>query len=206
VAGTSIVQGPGDQLLARPALALQQHRGVAGGDRIDPIHQPQHLDGSAHDCFVAAVFGQLCAGIFELAQQGTMLRDALDPQDDLVDLERFGQVVVRPLLDRRNCILDGGERGHQDHRGVRRLLPRPAKQAQAVQPGQPDITDHDVEDLGGDLVESFDPILGGRHPVPCVAQGVRRHQREIGLVIDQQHIQSPRSRRGRRLAQRAGNT
>jgi hypothetical protein len=109
---------------------------VARGDGVDPVHQPQHLGGAADHRLVGLVLGQLRARIVQLAQQRAVLGDAPDPQGDLVDVERLGQVVVRPLLDGRDGVLNGGERGHQDHGGLGRLLTRPPEERQTVDSGQ----------------------------------------------------------------------
>ena len=75
-----LVQRPRDQLLAGAALAADQDGGVAGGDGVDPVHQPEHLRRAADDGLVGAVLGQLRARFVQLAQEGPVLGDALDAQ------------------------------------------------------------------------------------------------------------------------------
>jgi hypothetical protein len=76
VPGPALVQGAGDQLFAGAALAADQDRRVAGGDGVDPIHEPQHLRRTADHRLVGLVLGQLRPRVLELAQQRAVLGDA----------------------------------------------------------------------------------------------------------------------------------
>ncbi len=118
-----------------------------------------------------------------------MLGDALQLEQQLVDLERLGQVVVGAFLERGDRVGHLGEGGHQDDLGGRRLLPHPPEQRQPVQLGQADVADHDVEHLRGDLSQTLGAVVGHRHPVPGIAQRIFQRRAQIGLVVDQQDVQ-----------------
>ena len=98
--GPTLVERPRDQLLARAALPANENRRVAGRDGVHPVHSLEHLRRAADDRLVGVVLGELRPRVVELLHEGPVLGDAADPSSDLVDVERLGQIVVRPLLDR----------------------------------------------------------------------------------------------------------
>ncbi len=83
----------------------------------------------------------------ELALERPLGGDPLQLKNDLVEVEGLGEVVVGALLERGDRVVDGGVGGDEDDVGPRRLLAHAAEQRQAVHLGEPDVADHDVEDV-----------------------------------------------------------
>ena len=135
-ARAALVQRARDQLLAGAALAGDQHGRVALRDGVDAVEQPQHRRAAPDDRPRAVrarlALRQLGARLLQLALERALRADALHLQDDLVDVERLGEVVVRAFLERGDRVGDRGVRGDQDDVGARRLLAHAPEQRQAV--------------------------------------------------------------------------
>jgi hypothetical protein len=193
--GAALVQRARHQLLAGAALAGDQHRRVALGDGLDPVEQPQHR-GAASDDGAGALAGavrlalrQLGARLFQLALERPLGGDPLQLQDDLVDVERLGQIVVGAFLQRRDRVVDGGVGGDEDDVGAGRLLPHAAEQRQPVDLGEPDVADHHVEHVRRDLGQPLGAVGGQAHPMTGVAQGVAHQDPKVGFIIDEEDVE-----------------
>ena len=125
-----------------------------------------------------------------------MLRDALHAQRDLVDLERLGQVIVRAFFHRGDGVLHRRKRRHQDDCRFRRLLARLPEQRQAIQFGQANVANHQVERARPDQFEGLGPVFDRGDAVAGVAEGLTREQLDVGLVVDQEHVETVRRRSG----------
>ena len=151
--GPLVVDGARDQLLARAALAGDQHgRGRAGhlGDHpVDLLHLGV-LARRARRSRGAARARR--AGIRPRAR-ASACRAPADQREQLVLVERLGDVVEGAQLHRLDRGADGLHRGHQDD--LQPLVDRldPLEDLDAVHPGQADVeqdqvhvgTAHDVE-------------------------------------------------------------
>ena len=143
-----------DQLLAGAALAGDQDR---GGRARDPPHE---RDDIAHrlalrdDVVEAELVLDLALQPRDLAAQRALAERLVGDEQQLLDLERLGDVVVRAELDRADRGLDRAERG--DHHDVRRLGQRhhAADQVEAVHLGHPQVGDDQVEPVGARELEA----------------------------------------------------
>src|SRR5438128_2616044 len=168
------MDGPRDQLLARAALARDQHGGRGRRDLGDQLVYAGHLRMTAYHALersretarVGRAAGERRGQIEHLALQRTLVERTLGQHEDVVDVERFGQVIVRAALER----FDGGPelahggRDDDDGRGVGGLDAR-----QNVDPGLPRhplvqhheidlVSLHDLERLGA--VRGFEHVAG----------------------------------------------
>src|SRR6185436_17937440 len=116
------VDGPGDQLLARPALALDEDGALAHRHAGDRLVDLRHGAGMAdqHDRRVRVGVRRLPAVAVALE----LLDGPLEGQLDLVELEGLGDVLERAALHGVHGGVHGAEAGHHD---VERLLATPVE-------------------------------------------------------------------------------
>ena len=102
-----------DQLLAGAALAGDQHRRVALGDGLDAVASSRSIGGlrpmmARRRRALALRCDSSARACSSSRLRARWLGDALHLQDELVDVERLGQVVVRAFLQRGDRVGDGG--------------------------------------------------------------------------------------------------
>ncbi len=95
---TAGMNGARHQLLSSTTLAGDEHSGVGGGDRLDGVEDPLHGNALADNV------RRMCDLRDCLFKPGVLLLGATvghrlgDQMRDLVRIERFGHVVVGPVL------------------------------------------------------------------------------------------------------------
>ena len=109
-------------LLARPGLAPDQHRRRRRRRLLDDAIDLADGRGAADDPAEAAVLAQLTAQDADLAQRLLPLGGLLDQDLEAPRVDRLGEVVVGPFLDRLDRGLDRPLRGEQDDRDVAHLI------------------------------------------------------------------------------------
>ena len=118
-ARTLMVDGPRHQLLARPALARDEHGGRRprdlGHELVDADHGAVPPDHGPRSAPLVAGQGQLGAQTEHLALQRPLLEGPVHEQRDVVDVEGLGEVVVRAALERLHGRADLVHRGDQRH-------------------------------------------------------------------------------------------
>ena len=137
-----------DQLLAGAALAGDRAR-----DAVEPAIRCTSDDDVAHrlalrdDVAEAELLLDLALQPRDLAAQRALAERLVGDEQQLLDLERLGDVVVRAELDRADRGLDRAERG--DHHDVRRLGQRhhAADQIEAVHLRHAQVGDDEIEPL-----------------------------------------------------------
>jgi hypothetical protein len=152
--GTALVDGPGQQLLARATLAQKQHRRIGGRDAIDQAEQLAHGGRGADDSREAI-------RDVDLAFESPVALDQPAPLDGpphrqyhlLVSLERLREVVVGPAsqgLDRRS----GGAIARQHHhRQVGPDRVHAVEQLETIHARHVEIGDQQVERAAGPVLE-----------------------------------------------------
>src|SRR6267143_3456372 len=76
---------------------------------------------------------------------------------------------------------------HHGHVRQARLLADHAQDLHAVQPGQPQIEEHQVRRLAGELAQRLQPVAGLEHAEPFRPEEGRVHPAGVGVVLDEQH-------------------
>ena len=117
-----VMNGPGDQFLARAALAVDQDRGVAFGHPADRLVDLLHGRRIAHQPALV-LLPHLGSERVHFERKPPDL-DGLAYQDvDLVEIEGLGDIVEGPAAHGFDRVLHGGLRGHDDdrHAAVLRL-------------------------------------------------------------------------------------
>ncbi len=159
-----------------------------GSHLADELEDLEHRLAAAHDALALGL------ALAELQPQGAHLRghvgvleDALEGGEQVVDVERLGDVVVGAVLHR----LDGGrgpaEGGHHDDLELRVLALELAEYADPVLVGELDIHHHEVGQVLGDLLDRLRAALAELDRVALFAQEVLEQGADIGFVIDDEH-------------------
>ena len=175
-----VVDGAGNQLLARARFAANQHGRVALRDLLHDVEDA--LQGRARSDDAVELVDVLlrAAEVFELVLQALHLERFLDLDLHLFDLEGLLDVIERPALHRFDGGGHGAECGHQDDRRSRVQRPRRAEHVEAVAAAHLQVPEHDVEiafmqplDRRIPVRRFFDVVSGIRHtahepPSKCV--------------------------------------
>src|SRR5262249_29789412 len=109
------VNRTGGELLAGSRLTVDEHRRVVLRQHADGLEDLVHHAVAAHHVGERVAIRQLAPQIVDLVQQPAFLEDLLGGEEDLLLLERLGDVVARALLDRLDGALDARVAGDHDH-------------------------------------------------------------------------------------------
>ena len=174
--------GPPRQHRQQRALALRDVAGLAGGVHHGPggDHQPPARDGQGVGHVAVA------------AQQRP------DPREQLVDVERLGQVVLRPRVQPVDPVPRQTQRRQHQHRGRDPAGAQPAEQVQPLDRRQAPVEDHRVVRAGEAQVQPGLPVAGQVDDVARRDEDLLEHGGQRPVVLDQQ--QPSRVRRPDRLA------
>jgi len=186
-AGAPGVQGARDELLARAALARDEHGGGAVGHRLDHADHLAHRRGAAHEALrrAALALAQLALQLAVAVEQGLALGGLGDgTADDLDVVERLRQVVVRAGAD-------GGERGlhrrvagHHDDLDLGPAVLHGVQELEARQLRHLDVEQGDVEVLLRELLGGGDGRVEPDHVVALLAQERLERAQQRRLVVD----------------------
>ena len=179
-----LVQRARHQLLARAALAGDQHRGVGLGDAVDQVVDLSHRRAVADDLARQCAAIDFLAQALDLRAQRAVLHGAFEREFQLFELERFADEVVSARADRGHGGLHAAERGDHDHRHVRSVGDDALAQREAVHAAHVEIGHDDVYVFALDERKRF---VGGGLPrrVESGAPQRRLHRlAQILIVID----------------------
>ena len=189
-----------NQLLARAALALDEHGRRTVGDLLDERHHA--AEGRARPDDHA-----LPEEVVEALLEGTVLLDQLAALERLADeaehlraLEGLGEEVVGALLHRLHGLLDRAERGQEDHVHVGGDRLRSAQDLDAGEPGHLEIREDEVDAARLQTLERRVAVRGEDDPVPLA------RQRALEALAEPRVIVGHQERRGLRHAPGAGRT
>ena len=187
VARTELMDGLGDELLAGPRLAGDQHRRAGRRRLLDDMVDLPHLAAVADHRPERAVLAQLTAQRLDLAQRLLPLDNLVEQDLQPLDVDRLGQVVVGALLHGLDRRLDGALRGQQQRRDVGALRLKRPQQTQPVHARHDQVGDDDGGTEGGHLLERV-LAVGGRigEKSPALDQLLEADARGV-IVLDDQH-------------------
>ena len=174
---------PGDQRLARSALAGQQHR--RRGARRDTGDQvPQADDGRRRpdNPLEAVRTSRVGAESPHLPAETRCLERAFDRSHHLVEIERLGREVVCRELDRLGRGLEAGRRRQQNHQDVRIERLDLSQDRQAIGIGQR-IGEEDEVDTVDDLIERRPARPGLDDLIPLGLQPFGQRPADRSLVV-----------------------
>ena len=176
---------PGDELLARAALAADVDAGVRRRDQRDPLENLLHRRTAADDP-VSRVFRWRAGG--RLDGPRSMLQRAFDRPLGHRQIERFREVIEGPIADRGH---GGGEvavGGHDDDRHARRGLLEVLHGGQSVHARQADVQHDHVGPILAGRGESLFGRDGGRRPMAELLGQLGQAPADALFVVDDQEV------------------
>ncbi len=181
---TGVVERARDELLARPALALNQDRRLVLGnladrreDFPDRIALPENpVDGLllAHGLLERAV----------LASQRFTLFGFGERQQDFVLLEGLRDVVVGAGLHRFDRQVDRAVRAHQDHRRQGRARLQFGAELDPGHPAHADVGKHEVRIETLQLLQRGLGTLGRLDLVVVLLEQRAEHEPDVFFIVD----------------------
>jgi len=181
-AGAVEVDGPGDHLLARSRFAGDEDCGLRRGDLGYRFQEPHHGRGVADEVPAVEAAPQtfLQEGVF--LPEAAVFHGPLHLQAQLVEIERFGQIVVGPFLDGLHGSLHGGEGRHDHHGngGIDLLDTDQGLQAGDLQ--HPDIHEDQIEGRLADRLDGRSAVVGLSYRVSPPRQQGPEHG-AVGPVV-----------------------
>ncbi len=146
----------GHEFLAGSALAADEHGCLTRRHPADQGGHLQHLAAFADDAFDPMALLERFAQLSILGVQAVALADLLDLVQELIEIERFGEIVVGSVFDRRDRGLDAAVSGHDDHRGLGIDAAHRSQQIEAGKLGHLLIRQDQIERL---LAKGLQPLL-----------------------------------------------
>ena len=140
-----VVNRLGGELLAGAGLARDEHRARRAGDDLEQLKQVAHDPASADEPVDAIALLQLRAQIGVLGLQPPLLHGRAEHVQQRVELKRLGDEVRGALLDRVDRVLHGAVAGDHDGDDVGVALEGGVEHLPAVDAGQSEVGDEDVE-------------------------------------------------------------
>jgi hypothetical protein len=185
----------GRELLARPALAVDEHRRLGARDLEDerarllhprraPDERPrraQALDGLAEGA--------------HLAEQAPVLRGATREEEELVGIDRLLEEVVGAGLHRAHGLGDGADARDHDDRDLDPVLPRVLEEHERVAFRHPQVRDDDVDALLRQEVDGLAGPRGGVRAPTVRAEDLHDRVAHEGLIVDDEDARRVHARR-----------
>jgi len=116
----------------------------------------------------------------------------------LVHVERLGEVVLRARIQTGHPLRGVGERGQHQHGEGESAAPPPVQQVQPLDRRQPSVQDDHVVAAGEPEMQPGVPVAGDVDPVALVPEQLAQHPGELGVVLDEQQPRTGATRCDRR--------
>ena len=174
----------GHELLARPALALDEDGRARRGGRPDELEDRLHDLASADDGAEAELPLELAAEADVLVLQPLVVQSPFDGHQQLVMFERLLDVVESPVFHGLDGRFDRGIGRDDDDLGAGVDAPDGLQDLDALQPGHQQIEEEHVE---GAPVELGQPLFAAGGQFDLVAlrrQELAEDVVDDGLVVD----------------------
>ena len=181
-----VVNGAGEQLLARARLPFQQNGGAGRGGGGHGLKKATDLEALADDGALVPDLHHLAPKRVVLAAQAHHLERLGDRELELLGTHRLGDVVHRARLDRRDGVLDRGVAGEHDQRDVVALLLEQLEELEPRQPGHPVVRDDEVHVPLGERLERFGDAVRADGRVAGPLERVLEDEPDRGLIV---HVQ-----------------
>ena len=186
-AGAEAVDGPSHQLLARAALALDQHREIRGRRALGHVEDALERLALADQVLEAARRLPFPEGP-HLHLQASPVEGAGDHDLELGHLEGLGEEVVGSARDRIDGDLPRAVGRHHDDGRLRGEITDARNGVETVHVGKPDVQQDEIV-LGG--LEPVEERAGrGRHLglIALTHERLADHEREVFVVLRDQDL------------------
>ena len=110
-------------------------------------------------------------------------QDGAHAGHQLARVEGLGQVIVGAQFQADDAVHVVGAGGQHEHRHVA-LLAQPAQDFEAVQPGQHDVQDYQVEAAVQGPVQAAAAFMHALHREAFALEELRQQGAEFGVVVD----------------------
>ena len=182
-ARAAVVDGARGELLARAGLAGDEDRARRGGDGLEQLDEIAHHAAAADEPVDTVALLELRSQVRVLGSQPALLERGVEHVQQRVELERLGDEVGRALLDRVDRVLHRAEAGDDDRDDFRIALERGLEHGAAVDAGQPEVGDDDVEGELGQARERVFAAGGLLDDEAVVGQPLRDRLPQRRLVV-----------------------
>ena len=142
-----------------------------------------HLRAAAHDSFEPELLVEPAIELGRLTDQPEPFGGFVHGRPQFVNVERFGQIGVGPVLHGGDGRIDRTVAGQQNYLGVGQLFFRLAQNCQAVDVGHPQVGNDDVECVAFDERGPADARVGHRTLVSSQALQAVGHGLGMGFVV-----------------------
>ena len=194
----ALVDGARHALLARAALALDEHGGRAVGHLVDQRHHPAEGGAGADDRALPEQVVEALLQRLVLLDQVAALQRLVDQLEQLLAAEGLGEEVVGAVLHRLHRFLDGAEGGEEDDVDVGRDRLGRAQQLEAGEARHLEVGDDEVDAAGLEALERGAAVGGEHDAVALARQRALEALAQPGIVVGDQ--QRGGLRHGARLA------
>jgi hypothetical protein len=181
------VERVGDQLLARPALAADEHGDVGVGHLGDGLEDARHRGTAADDLLEPERALDLGEEAAVVAPEQHVLHHAADDDAQLVVVEGLREVVLGPELHRLHGDLLRAVRRDHDRRGVRIGAAQMLEHAHAADAVHAQVGDDDVEGAGVDVAHRLLAAFGGLDLIALASEKALQREAHRFLVVDDQN-------------------
>jgi hypothetical protein len=182
------MQRTGEQLLAGPALAAEQHRGLGRRHATQALQYVEQHGVLADDRRGAMPRAQRLLEEQVLGDQPSLLDGAADHEQEVLVVDRLGQVVERALAHGGDGFLDGAIAGHEDHReGGVEFLGR-AQHPEAIARGQAEIGQDQRGAVESERIDGGRLVGGLDDAVALPRQDGGEHVPQVVVVVDEQDV------------------
>ena len=182
--GAIVMDGAGNQLLARAGWTADQHGGVARGDLLDQLHDALHRRAGADQAVARRLVGEVLGPLPLPPGQAGFFGRLLDVDFQLGYMEGFGQVIVGAAFHRQNGRFDAAVCGQHQHFQFRLLRLEPFEQFDAAHPRQVQVEQRDVEAVGLGAFQRFLGAAGFGNFHAVAAETTCERFAQLSIVID----------------------
>ena len=183
-----VVNRPRRELLAGAGLAGDEHRARRRRDGLEQLKEIAHRAAAADQAVDAIALLELRAQVGVLGSQAALLERRVQHVEQRVELKRLGDEVGGALLDRVDGVLHRAEAGDDDRDDVGIALERGVEDGAAVDAGQPEVGDDDVEREIGEPRERFLAARRLLDDEAVVGQPFGDGLTQRRLVVDEQQM------------------
>jgi hypothetical protein len=194
---------PREETFARSRLAGDEHRRIRRRDALEQREHRVHRRVLRHDLGRRVRARETGLEISVLPRQLVLLPRAADQYIDLGHPIRFGQVVVRAELHRRDRGFDGAVAGDDDDLGRLGFGAQLAQHLEPVHLRHHDVDDGDVIGFVAERLKRRLAVADARHLVAAASQKCAEDLREILFIFGHEHANAAaRLRVSRRALER----
>ena len=192
-----VMERASHQLLAGAALADDKHGAASVSHQADLLEQGTHRCTLPDDVVERMPLVQLRVQLGDLGRHGTFFQGHLDAVRQFLQIDRLGEEIKGPFLERRHGCVDGPVAGHEDHGGVGSPILGDAQQFEPVDTRHAEVRD----DHRNAVVHVVDRLLAAAHRNRVIAatfQPFAHGGPSIWVVVDQEDLPAPPRGRDRR--------